>query len=487
MNSENKQVFRLARFYFVLLLCCYALAPFHRTVLSTLGVDLMEDFSVGGGLISVMGAAFFYPYAVMQIPAGILADRWGARRTVIIFMVLAAAGTFLFASATTVTMGVAGRVLTGAGVAMIFVPALRVILSWFPRRMHPLCTGLFLSLGTGGMFLASWPLNALSGLFGWRWAILFVALFTCVLAILCGIFLRNTPADAGLKGEATLSPDAQIENGMSLKDTLAFILKSRTYWGVSLWFFCMYGVFYSFSGLWAGPYLQQGYGLDRGRVSVVLMAISAGAIIGPSLYGAFLSWVRVSKRKLMAAVCLAGMALGTVLITPFPALPYAVLPIWGFFFSVFVGGVGSLGLLKIQEDFPSSIVGTATGMVNIYTALGGGILQMCSGLIIERIAPTGVYDISAYAGIFLFFFVLIGVGFLAALLCRPAREVCAFVHMRPAAVSSERTQGAFSCLRVAGDRSAKGTCSSEQMAYAGNAQSEAGETCSYEKGIGPFS
>lgn len=118
---------------------------------------------------------------------------------------------------------------------------------------------------------------------------------------------------------------------MSLKDTLAFILKSRTYWGVSLWFFCMYGVFYSFSGLWAGPYLQQGYGLDRGRVSVVLMAISAGAIIGPSLYGAFLSWVRVSKRKLMAAVCLAGMALGTVLITPFPALPYAVLPIWGFF------------------------------------------------------------------------------------------------------------------------------------------------------------
>ena len=438
MSGERKQVLRLARFYFVLLLFCYALAPFHRTVLSTLGVDLMEDFSVGGGLISVMGAAFFYPYAAMQIPAGILADRWGARRTVMVFLTLAAAGTFLFAMATTVSMGAVGRVLTGTGVAMIFVPGLRVILSWFPRRMHPLCTGLFLSLGTGGMFLASWPLNALSGLFGWRWAMMLVALFTCVLAVLCGVFLRNTPEDAGLEGERTFSP-AQSGKGMPLKEALLLILKSRTYWGVSLWFFCLYGVFYAFSGLWAGPYLLQGYGLDKERASVVLMAISAGAIIGPSLHGAFLSWVRVSKRKLMAAVCLVGMALGVVLILPSPVLPYALLPVWGFFFSVFVGGVGSLGLLKIQEDFPPAIVGTATGMVNIYTALGGGILQMCSGWLMEHIAPGGAYDIAVYAGMFLLFFVLIGVGFLAALLCRPGVETCAHMHMKPAVASTERT------------------------------------------------
>lgn len=438
MSGERKQVLRLARFYFVLLLFCYALAPFHRTVLSTLGVDLMEDFSVGGGLISVMGAAFFYPYAAMQIPAGILADRWGARRTVMVFLTLAAAGTFLFAMATTVSMGAVGRVLTGTGVAMIFVPGLRVILSWFPRRMHPLCTGLFLSLGTGGMFLASWPLNALSGLFGWRWAMMLVALFTCALAVLCGGFLRNTPEDAGLEGERPFSP-AQSGKGMPLKEALLLILKSRTYWGVSLWFFCLYGVFYAFSGLWAGPYLLQGYGLDKERTSVVLMAISAGAIIGPSLHGAFLSWVRVSKRKLMAAVCLVGMALGVVLILPSPVLPYALLPVWGFFFSVFVGGVGSLGLLKIQEDFPPAIVGTATGMVNIYTALGGGILQMCSGWLMEHIAPGGEYDIAVYAGMFLLFFILIGVGFLAALLCRPGVEGCARMHMKPAVASTERT------------------------------------------------
>ena len=438
MSGERKQVLRLARFYFVLLLFCYALAPFHRTVLSTLGVDLMEDFSVGGGLISVMGAAFFYPYAAMQIPAGILADRWGARRTVMVFLTLAAAGTFLFAMATTVSMGAVGRVLTGTGVAMIFVPGLRVILSWFPRRMHPLCTGLFLSLGTGGMFLASWPLNALSGMFGWRWAMMLVALFTCALAVLCGGFLRNTPEDAGLEGERPFSP-AQSGKGMPLKEALLLILKSRTYWGVSLWFFCLYGVFYAFSGLWAGPYLLQGYGLDKERASVVLMAISAGAIIGPSLHGAFLSWVRVSKRKLMAAVCLVGMALGVVLSLPSPVLPYALLSVWGFFFSVFVGGVGSLGLLKIQEDFPPAIVGTATGMVNIYTALGGGILQMCSGWLMEHIAPGGEYDIAVYAGMFLLFFVLIGVGFLAALLCRPGVEGCARMHMKPAVASTERT------------------------------------------------
>ena len=84
-------------------------------------------------------------------------------------------------------------------------------------------------------------------------------------------------------------------------------------------------------------------------------------------------------------------------------------------------------------------MGTATGMVNIYTALGGGILQMCSGWLMEHIAPGGEYDIAVYAGMFLLFFILIGVGFLAALLCRPGVEGCARMHMKPAVASTERT------------------------------------------------
>ncbi len=430
MKTSENGMLRLARFYFVLLLFCYALAPFHRTLLSTLGVDIMEDFQVGGGLVSVMGAAFFYPYAVMQIPAGILADRWGARRTVMIFLAVAAAGTFLFALAGSVAAASVGRMLVGVGVAMIFVPGLSVILNWFPLRMHPMCTGLFLSLGTGGMFLASWPLSALAGAIGWRQAMTGVGVVTCILALVCGLFLRNSPADAGFVVKSSAVRE-NAEKSMPLGRTLMAVLKSRTYWGVSIWFFCLYGVFYAFSGLWAGPYLQQGYGLDKEKTSVVLMAISAGAIIGPSLHGAFLSCMNVSKRRLMAAVCVIGMIFGLVLLVPAPVVPYWLLPVWGFCFNVFVGGVGSLGLLKIQEDFPSSMVGTATGMVNIYTALGGGVLQVCSGWIMEMLAPDGVYDIAVYSRMFLFFWVLLGAGAAAALLCRPGPEErsCASVHM----------------------------------------------------------
>ena len=77
---------------FTLLTVCYGLASFFRTSPSTLAVDIMRDFSVGGGLMAVMSSAFFYPYAFMQIPAGILSDRWGPRNTICLFLLLGAAG-----------------------------------------------------------------------------------------------------------------------------------------------------------------------------------------------------------------------------------------------------------------------------------------------------------------------------------------------------------------------------------------------------------
>lgn len=434
MTKDKRLLIRYARCFFVLLLFCYALAPFHRTLLSTLGVELMEEFNVGGGLISVMGAAFFYPYAVMQIPAGILADRWGARRTLTVFLTLTAAGTFFFAFAGNVITASLGRMLIGVGVAMMFVPGLRVILNWFPVRLHPLCTGMFLSLGSCGMLLASWPLSSLAEALGWRWAMAAVGFMTCVLAMACGLFLYDSPEKAGFSRSCQRSPQDEKSARLPLWTTLIFILKHRTYWGVSLWFFCLYGVFYAFCGLWAGPYLEQGYGLEKEYTSLVLAALSAGAVIGPSLHGIVLSCMGISRRGLMAFACLAAMAFGSVPLIPAPVLPIWLLPAWGFCFTVFVGGAGSLGLLKIQEDFPSSMVGTATGMVNIYTALGGGVVQMCSGWIMEALAPGCVYDIAVYSRMFLFFWVLLGAGCASAFLCQPdeRKNLCAPLHMASA-------------------------------------------------------
>ena len=164
--AQKPDIQKYAWFLFFLLTACYALVSFFRTSTSTLAVDIMTDFAVGGGLMSVMSSAYFYPYGFMQIPAGILSDRWGSRNTITLFMLLGAAGTLLFALSTSVTAATVGRVIIGMGMGMVFVPSLRVFLRWFPHHQHVLITGLILSLGSGGMPLPPCPLMTLAQITG---------------------------------------------------------------------------------------------------------------------------------------------------------------------------------------------------------------------------------------------------------------------------------------------------------------------------------
>ena len=413
---HNKRL-AIARRFFLLIVTCYALASFHRTVLGSLGADIGEDFGVGGGLVSVMAASLFYPYAIMQVAAGIFSDRWGARRTVTLALLITCCGTGLLAMAWSVPMACFSRILTGIGIGLLFVPGIRLVQNWFPAKMHPLWTGLYLSLGCCGMFFASWPIRALTSCAGWRNALLIVAGITFILAILGGLFLRNSPADAGLEVDDEPA-SVQTIRQFPLGQSIAMVLKSRTYWGVSIWMFCLLGVFYAFIGLWAGSYFLQAYLLDSTQISLILAAISVGGIVGPSLYGVFLSFFPVSKRVIMLVAGLGGLAMVTLLIIPCRVIPFALLPVWGFLFTFFLGSTVNIGILELQENLPPEIAGTATGMVNIYCALGGAILQMASGLLMEILAPEGVYTIGTYSRMFILFWILLAVGCLGVLLCK---------------------------------------------------------------------
>ena len=268
---SSKAMTRHAWFIFSILTICYALVSFFRTSTSTLAVDIMREFAVGGGLMSVMSSAYFYPYGFMQIPAGILSDRWGSRNTIASFLLIGAAGSFLFALSGSVTAATAGRVLIGVGMGMVFVPALRVILYWFPPARHALGTGLILSLGTGGMLLATYPLMLLSQAVGWRGSMFAATAATVLVAGATWLWVRNRPEEAGY-APAWVSIAPRKHPAPPLRETMLRIVRSRTYWSVSTWFFCMYGSFYAMTGLWAGPYFIQGYGLDKGTAGGILFS-----------------------------------------------------------------------------------------------------------------------------------------------------------------------------------------------------------------------
>lgn len=415
MTSTSRMA-RHAWFLFSLLTTCYVLVSFFRTSTSTLAVDIMREFAVGGGLMSVMSSAYFYPYGFMQIPAGILSDRWGSRKTIAAFLLIGAMGSLLFALSTSVAMATFGRVLIGTGMGMVFVPALRAILFWFPPTRHALGTGLLLSLGTGGMLLATYPLMMLAQWLGWRGSMLVATVFTVIVAAATWIWVRNRPEDAGYTPTWIPIRPGVPRKSPPLRQTMLRIVRTRTYWSVSSWFFCMYGSFYAMTGLWAGPYLIQGYGLDKSAAGGVLFCIALGAVLGPSLVGVLVTWIRWSKGMLLLLASGVTIVLAIPFLMAEPVVPALLLPVWSLLFGIFCGGFGGIALTKVQEDFPPEIVGTATGMINIYSYIGTALLQLASGWIMEMQAPgQDAYTITEYAAMFGLFMGMFAVAFLATL------------------------------------------------------------------------
>ncbi|MFH1740308.1 MAG: MFS transporter, partial [bacterium] len=153
---------------FALLAGGYLLVYFHRLCPAVVALDLMRDLKAGGGLVGLLASAYFYPYALMQIPSGLLSDSWGPRRTITVFFLLAGVSSILLGLVQTVTWAIIARVFVGLGAAMLFVPTMKVLTRWFKVSEFAFMTGILMAVGGLGALSAATPLAYLSAVLGWR-------------------------------------------------------------------------------------------------------------------------------------------------------------------------------------------------------------------------------------------------------------------------------------------------------------------------------
>lgn len=136
----------------------------------------------------------------------------------------------------------------------------------------------------------------------------------------------------------------------------------------------MCGLSYTVTRLWVGSYFIQDYGLDEGTADGILFCMTLGAVVGSSLAGVVVAWVRWSKDVLLLAASGVTILLAAPLLADHLVLPTSLLLTRNLAFGIFCSGFGGIALTKVQEDFPSEIVGTVTGMVNTYFYIGTTLL-----------------------------------------------------------------------------------------------------------------
>jgi len=356
----------------------YFLVYFHRVSPAVLATDLQESFGVGLTAVALLSSAYFYAYMVMQLPCGILTDRWGPRRTVCAFTALSALGAFVTALAGSFEMVVAGRVMIGLGVAMVYVPTLKVLSSWFRRDEFSTLTGVLLMIGNIGGLAAAGPLAAMSDYAGWRQVFLALGVLTAVLTWTMWLLVRDRPQDVGLP-----AVDEHEEEKVPLLISLRRVFGSgMRFWPFAIVFFFMYGSLMVYQGLMGGPYFRDVLGWDKVDYGFSLTFVALGMIAGCPVSG-FISDRLLSRRKVVVAGTAAftlmwgvmWLASGRVSDQP----TYVILHfVFGFFAGWYVPIYG-----QVKDAFPRSMSGTALAALNIFPFAGAAVLQMLTGLMMN--------------------------------------------------------------------------------------------------------
>lgn len=356
----------------------YLIGFYQRVAPAVMADRLMAEFAISGAALGNLSAFYFYSYVVMQVPTGVLADRWGARKLLTAGATMAAAGTVLFAFSADVGWASFGRLLIGGSVAVAFVSMLKLATHWFAPQQFTLASGLALFVGICGGVFGGVPLRMLMETHGWRPVMLVSAAFTAVLALFIWLRVRNDPGECGY---ASHHPATVGSGGHgSVLQGLLQVLGYRNVWILLITPIGVSGAVLTFGGLWGVPYLRQVYGLDPGSAAAVTSALLVAWALGGPLMGTWSQ--RMGRRKPLhvagCAVALVCWALLGLVHLPLPAL-VAVLLIAGF-----AAGNLIIGFAFNKESVPPHLAGTASGVCNMGPLMGGMLLQPAVGWVLDR-------------------------------------------------------------------------------------------------------
>ena len=342
---------------------------FYRVSSAVIAPDLIQTFRLNAESLGVLGGAFFYSFALMQIPMGVLLDRIGPRYVMTFFGLVGALGAFVFASSTTFSFAITGRILMGMGMASVLMGSFKVFVLRFPSNKFSTFSGALIAIGTLGSILATSPLAWLSMNIGWRFTFFIAGIITIIFALFIFWVLKDQTDQKEVSADITANGDHKT----SIKTLVRIVLGSLSFWQIAMFAFFRYGTFVALQGLWLGTYLIDVKGFSPVRAGNILMMLSI----------------------VLYALCL--LPLTGIVEIDNPVLLGALFSLIGFFNSP-----GTLAYTHVKELYPIHISGTVIAAANFFVMAGGAVLTPALGIIIETITPKGqLYTPAAYHSAFL--------------------------------------------------------------------------------------
>ncbi|GHG41338.1 MFS transporter [Sinomonas cellulolyticus] len=369
----------------------YLVAVLQRTSFGVVGLEAADRFHAGGAALSAFTVLQLVVYASLQIPVGILVDRFGSRIMIATGAVFMALGQLQIAVAESVVTGIIGRMLVGMGDAMTFVSVLRLVPLWFDSRKSPLMSQLTGVVGQLGQLVSVIPFLALLHATGWTQAFMSLAAMSVLVVVLALSVLRNSPA--GVRP----APEGEPEG------TLTVLGAAWRQPGTRLGMWSHFTVQFSgnvFALMWGFPFMVAGEGYSSSSAAGLMSFFVAVAILAGPPMGRFVARYPLRRSTLVLAISgLTALVWIAVLLTPGQA------PLWLMAVLVAVlalGGPSSMIGFDFARTFnPSHRLGTATGIVNIGGFVAALLTMFLVGYLLDiqhalGLSPQGLYSLDAF-------------------------------------------------------------------------------------------
>lgn len=355
---------------------------------SVITKQLMVDFSIKAAGLGLISGFFYYTYTLMQIPAGLLFNRFEPRVLVAITLLICAFGVGLFGVAHSIFLASIARLIMGLGSAFGFISVLVISARYFPKKHFALLIGVAQVLASAGAFSGIMVLDLIVGILNWR-GTMFIAMSIGIVLAIAAFFCFV---------EKTNSIEVDLNFKVIIEKFLQ-ILKKKQSWYVALYAFMSWVPITAFAALWGVPFLKVAYGFSIETASEFCSLIWVGVALG-SLFCSLLSAYIGNRKILLSCIAIMGFVCMSILLFDI-TLPHNVLALILILLGVAASGQ-ILTFAIVKDNTEASMEPAAIGLNNMAIVITGAVFQPMLGLLLQfhpfsvKIHSTISYSLADY-------------------------------------------------------------------------------------------
>ncbi len=356
----------------------FVIAIFLRLSTSVISDNLQTELGFTQLEISNISTLTLYSYAFMQIPVGLMIDKYGVRKISSTGMVIAGLGTILFGIMNNIYLAYLARIMIGAGTASILLASMKLQVNWFREDEFTKASSRLALLASVGGVCATFPLVVLNNILGWRRTFILIGIIGILTGVAMYLKIRNTPKEYGY--DVVLNPEKRAIN---LKQGLKSVLSNKYTWYNSFIMFSIVGITTAFSSLWIVPYISDVYRVEKSVAAFIASFLTYGMVFGSIFMNTIYSKIKTNRLNVIKVCGMINIFIWTYILILSNAKP-PIMTLQVLFFVVGVlnmSHIEAFNNVKVKNENKYS--GLATSVINTSEFIGSGMINLFIGFVMQ--------------------------------------------------------------------------------------------------------